>query len=735
MRVSATTLSTALAVVATILLAIGGPLLYVRQEIVDPDAFADRVVATLDDDAVRTVVSREIVAGVIERGSADLATARPLLETAVSVAVRAPQFERVLHLAARSANRVLLEGEDRGFVLDLADATSLVRPALESVAPPLARLIPNNISPRLLELRREDSVASAVRLAGRTRLLGILLPALGLLALAASVWLAPNRRAAIVRGAIAVGAACALVVVALRLGRSELLAAVHGNDLISAEEARAAAAGVWDTFAGGLRTIALVTGAAAFAVAGAGASRVTPGGADDRLRRLARPLLARPRSTALELSRALAGIALGVALISGVRWLVETLALVIGAAVLFVAADELIEAVEPRVLARDRPHGRRERLRGLAIAALAAAVLGGAATAVIVLASADPATERFQRALASNGCNGSRELCDRRLNEVVFPGTHNSMSAADSPGWAFSNQTRTIPRQLRDGIRLFLLDTHYGVRDPDGTVRTDLAAEGTDRNRLRSLLNPRQLRLANRLAGPIGLGSVGGGEPEPYLCHSACELGATPLVPVLRTYREFLERNPGEVLVLLLEPSITPRDTKQAFRDAGLLRYAAALDRGRPLPTLGQLVRAGRRVVVFSERDGGALPWYHDAQAFIQDTRLGARGPAQLSCARRRGHPESPILMLNDWLDVFPPPVSANGRINGAKAIVARARRCAERRGLSVGLIAVDHYDRGADGGVVAAARTLNEERSAGGADAVRAQQERADGGGAAGGG
>ena len=34
-----------------------------------------------------------------------------------------------------------------------------------------------------------------------------------------------------------------------------------------------------------------------------------------------------------------------------------------------------------------------------------------------------------QPAMAESGCNGHVELCDRRLDEVVFAGTHNSMAA------------------------------------------------------------------------------------------------------------------------------------------------------------------------------------------------------------------------------------------------------------------------------------------------------------------
>ena len=60
---------------------------------------------------------------------------------------------------------------------------------------------------------------------------------------------------------------------------------------------------------------------------------------------------------------------------------------------------------------------------------------------------------------------------------MVFAGTHNSFSAADSPGWFIANQRHTIRRQLEDGIRLFLIDPHWGVEAGKGKVRTDFGAE------------------------------------------------------------------------------------------------------------------------------------------------------------------------------------------------------------------------------------------------------------------
>ena len=143
---------------------------------------------------------------------------------------------------------------------------------------------------------------------------------------------------------------------------------------------------------------------------------------------------------------------------------------------------------------------------------------------------------------------GRQALCSRPLQDVVFPGTHNSFAASEEPGWHFANQTYPIPRQLRDGIRAFLLDVHYGVRDPaNGRVRTDLAAEGSDRNKVAEQLPASALRVADRVAGGVGLGQLKG-TSEPFLCHTLCELGAEPLERELQAMASFLKRNPGQVL-------------------------------------------------------------------------------------------------------------------------------------------------------------------------------------------
>ena len=136
------------------------------------------------------------------------------------------------------------------------------------------------------------------------------------------------------------------------------------------------------------------------------------------------------------------------------------------------------------------------------------------------------------------GCNGSDALCDQRLNEVAFAGTHNSFSAADSPGWFLTNQRRTIERQLEDGIRLFLLDPHWGIEAADGRVNTDFEAEGRDRNKVVKALPPEVLAAAERLAGSVG--SARRCRPRATArssCATPCvSLGATRMVEALHAH-------------------------------------------------------------------------------------------------------------------------------------------------------------------------------------------------------
>jgi hypothetical protein len=242
------------------------------------------------------------------------------------------------------------------------------------------------------------------------------------------------------------------------------------------------------------------------------------------------------------------------------------------------------------------------------------------------------------------------------------------------------------------------------VTAPGGVVRTDLAAEGADANKVAKAVPAPALRAAERIAGPLGVG-LPSGEPALYLCHTLCELGAEPLGRELRAIDSFLKAHPGTFLMLVMEDYVPAARIAAAFRAAGLAGQAATLPRHGAQPTMGSLLEGGKRLAVFSEKGGGTPSWYMPAFDYIQDTPLGANRPDQLRCDRYRGDADSPYLLINHWIPPFPPSVRLNALIGRRTFLRRRINQCTQARGIAGAIVAVDFYDRTS---VVRVAEELN---------------------------
>lgn len=285
--------------------------------------------------------------------------------------------------------------------------------------------------------------------------------------------------------------------------------------------------------------------------------------------------------------------------------------------------------------------------------------LAGALVAALVLAAPAAAAPK-----APLKCNGSAALCAKTFDQVVLPGTHNSMSAA-SLGWKYPNQQVGIPAQLKLGIRGLLVDTY--------------------------------------LVGP-----------KVFLCHLTCDNGRTPLASVLGQMAAFLKSHPGEVVMVVNEDHTPAADFVKAVNASPLKRY---LYRGAtgPWPTLRQMVRSNQRVVMTAERDvTGATPWYHSAYTGIlqetpytwdQETLLTDPAQQPASCVANRGGTTGSLFLMNHWAPSFPADAAIAARVNARDVLVSRARTCAQVRGKLPTLIAVDMVG---SGDVVGAAAELN---------------------------
>lgn len=243
-------------------------------------------------------------------------------------------------------------------------------------------------------------------------------------------------------------------------------------------------------------------------------------------------------------------------------------------------------------------------------------------------------------------CNGHAELCDRAYDEVAVVTTHNGMSNAED-GWTLPNQSFRLWRQLEDGVRGFMLDVH----ESDGAV---------------------------------------------LLCHGFCGLGSRPFADGLRDLRVFLDCHPGEVLTIILESYVTEAQIEAAFVESGLDRYLHAQPLGSPWPTLGEMIAASGRVVVFTADDARTLPWHHYSYDYAWENPYSAMMPSDLSCAEDRGNRASSLWIFNHFLTMTGGRADLAEMVNHDPFFTERVGGCRTDAGGDLpNFVTVDFYDIG----------------------------------------
>ena len=191
-----------------------------------------------------------------------------------------------------------------------------------------------------------------------------------------------------------------------------------------------------------------------------------------------------------------------------------------------------------------------------------------------------------------------------------------------------------------------------------------------------------------------------------YLCHSFCELGGMPLSDVLDELHDFLVANPNEVVVVINQDYVTPRDFVDAVDAAGLGRFAyrGPTAPGR-WPTLRQMIDSGQRVVFLAEEHAGAAPWYHLAyDGITEETPYSYSKAEQLtsppalpaSCRANRGGDGAPLFLVNHWITTDPVPRPSNAdQVNAFGPLLNRLQECRRIRHHIPNLVAVDFYRHG----------------------------------------
>lgn len=670
-----------------------------RRGVFFADNFADNLAASLKDPRVAAFVSDRVTDAVLEE-QPDLTAFRPILLGATRDAISSPAFQALARGAARAAHTSLFSEGGRTVIVSIPDVGVLMRSALQKANPALAAKIPERAKGVLTSIgqRRADQIVLRIwQVASRSLWLTGALLALAIALIVGGLALIPDRRVALVRLGLDLLVAALVFMLLSPAGRA--IAGLIPKDAL----ARQAAAGLWDAFTGPLRIWTLVFAGCGLVLAAAGHSLIARLDPLEALRALWGLLLNPPGGARGQLVKSILLLLAGAFTMIWPARAVSVIVVLLGAFLAFSGMRELFEYV-----LRASP-GQATPVEGTAASSATVRVglvLSLAAIFVGAIAYIGRPPARVKEG-AVGACNGSPELCGRRLDEVVFPSTHNAMSSADIPDWLFPQQEAGIPSQLEDGIRGLLFDVHYGI-PVEGRVKTDLDHELGSRDKLDEAVGKEGLdaamrvrdRLAGKEEGPRGA----------YMCHGFCELGATPLVDALKGIHAFLIENPNEVLVLVLEDYVSTEELGAAFAASGLERLVYKGPNGPPWPTLREMIDREQRVLVTIESGRPGVAWIRPAFELMQETPYKFKTPAELterSCGPNRGGTKGSLFLMNNWVDTTPAPKPSNAKIvNDYDALLARAAQCQASRGRLPNLIAVDFYRTG---GLMRAARTLNE--------------------------
>jgi hypothetical protein len=680
-------LSLSLAVIGAVLLLAGLLSLWGRTTLFDADGFTERATAALEDDPVRELLAARVSDQIIAQTSAELITIQPLVRAAVSQAMLTAPFQAIYRNGVREAHRSLLGGDD-AIALRLVDFMIVASASLESLDPRLAASLPE-IRTALIELRERDFAADFIAASADVRFLGWLLPLLGLLALGLSIGVAADPNRAWTRVAVGCLVVGSTVVAGLLVGQVLVM-----RWLADPDEA-AAIGGLWAVFTRDLQVWSVGLVIIGLALSAASNAVLRQLDAQSLLQTAGRTISWLPESRWARAVRAIVIVGLAGGVLAAPLFVAKAFVWVLGLYVLYYGLIELIQVMG--LGAREEVGEAKPGFlaafgsRAVVYTAIAGLLVVGYVVAGSLLGER-PEQRLFAIESEPDRCNGRALLCDRTLPEVALPTTHNSMSAADEPGWFFASHEGSIADQLTFGVRGFLIDVYFGVPVERG-VRTDVF-HADDREALVERYGEEFVAARDRVAESLGIADPSV-EREVFLCHGFCELGATSFAETLDVFKQFLESHPREVIILFIEDHIPADAVAGVFEQVGLDRYAHTHGPGDGWPTLEEMIERDQRMLVMAENDGSGPAWYHPGFVLTQETPYSFASAEELSCRPNRGLPDSPLFQLNHWIEKLTPSVADAEELNRFDVLLRRALFCQQERAMIPNLVAVNFYSRG----------------------------------------
>ena len=552
---------------------------WAHRTVFDSHEFSVRAMAMLDSAEVRRELAEQITDQILIQGDSTLASYRSVLVGVVSDIIETDAFRSAFRTAVEETHRtVMLKHADKALLQLGASLTDLTGSA-EDASPGLAQSLPNSVDSVLVDVTPVVDRIDPFRVGRHVDDVATVATVLTSLSAGAAIALARRRR----RALMWLGMAAAVAAI----GVLALVAAVPNiaADRITEPALVAPVRAGVTRFMADLGTLAVAVLALGVLIAAAATATAPPHMAND-LRHVG-PRMAQAITGGLgPRLQAMAGG--GLVLAGIVVFFDSATAIAIGlsaaGAVLgyvgLIALFNAILGAEPApaegLVHRDLAGVEwGPRLVVMCVLAAVLAITVGVLGVTTIVQTGD----EF-KAAGELRCNGSTHLCDRPLDQVVFAGTHNSMSSSSDPGWLFAEQLTGIPAQLHAGVRALLVKSHYGI--PTGVsvggselVVTDESDE-TAVNRAEEIaeLGPEAVARADQLRATT---EPTASSRDIYLCHVYCELGATKFSVALHDLRRFIDSHPDDVIMLFIGDYVSAADTGRGVRAGRAHRPAVDL--------------------------------------------------------------------------------------------------------------------------------------------------------------
>ncbi|CAG8577521.1 13119_t:CDS:2 [Cetraspora pellucida] len=262
----------------------------------------------------------------------------------------------------------------------------------------------------------------------------------------------------------------------------------------------------------------------------------------------------------------------------------------------------------------------------------------------------------------SQVCNGYTEFCSKPYSQIAFVATHNSYAYGSVPA---ANQNYDISIQLKDGVRVFLLDGHNSTKGSDIE-----------------------------------------------LCHSSCNLLDTGTAAnTLKNITSFLQKNPNEVITIFWEnyDKIDPLRYKAEYDKANLTQYCFTQPVGGTWPTMSKIIQSGQRVINFIDTNANTntVPWLMPEYSYVFETPFDNSDPNAWQCTvdRPKDQPQQ-LYLVNHFLytvvqglgSPVEVPVRQNASSTNSNNLAKHVQNCSNVfDGKIPNFVAIDFYDQGQD--------------------------------------